>query len=240
MDKLSDKIGAFTAVPVSFIKASQNMSSAAFRLFVILRFYTNRDSDDAFPSYKTLRQECNLSNGTLKRAIDELIEAGWLTRRKRFNGTAVYTLKYPSPLKIRELEPVLQKLENQFSKNQRLTRLTKLDKLSQAAQAFQVVFPVELTPEQQEVLESVDDMERWQAILDEWRINGWNPNVGSMLDRYKNGHKTKSAPRKRKSKTSRMSQVPDSTEEEREAKRAQAAKHIEARRARGFVPLQER
>src|SRR5207248_398407 len=161
-------------------------SSAAFRLFVILRFHTNLDSDDAFPSYKTLCQECNLSNGTLKRAIDELIEADWLTRRKRFNGTAVYTLKYPSPLKIRELEPVLQNLENQSSKNQRLTRLTKLDKLSHAAQAVIDKFQIELTPEQLEALQEIEDLERWKAILDEWSINQWGANVGSMLDRYKN------------------------------------------------------
>jgi hypothetical protein len=117
-----------------------------------------------------------------------------------------------------------------------------------ALSLYMEAFTIVPTEEQQEALQAIKDLERWKAILDEWKLNGWGPNVGSMLDRYKNGPKGKKpatekrhpATQKRKSGVTLRPQVPVYTDEQREAGREAARKRIEARRAKGFVPFEQR
>ena len=118
---------------------------------------------------------------------------------------------------------------------------TQLNKtLSPAAQLYFEVFKAAPTEEQQQALEGIRDLERWKGLLAEWKLNGWNPNIGSTLDRYRNGKKPKTTGVKRKGKVARTPQVADSTEEARAAARLKAQQRIAARRAKGFVPLEER
>jgi hypothetical protein len=86
----------------------------------------------------------------------------------------------------------------------------------------------------------------WQRVLrvfhsDEPERN-WT-RITWMCDRYERAIAPKPASRtgyQRKGKVSRPSQVPDSTEEARELARVKARERIAARRAKGFVPLDER
>lgn len=137
MSRLVDKLGEFTIIPNSFIK--QRHSSAAFTLFVVLRYHINvkRDDEDVFPSYVTLRDETGLSFTTIAKALKELMADGWVRRRKRFGTSTVYTLEYPSSTLetgVMEDNTVLQKLESstpetstKSSRNCRVTRRTQLD-----------------------------------------------------------------------------------------------------------------
>ena len=89
-ERLSDKIGAFTAVPNRFIEQSATFSDAALRLFICLRYHTNQRTDDAFPGYDAIR---------------ELEAAGWLERRKRFGQSTIYTITFP-PEQVASSTPV--------------------------------------------------------------------------------------------------------------------------------------
>lgn len=112
--KLFDKFGKFTVVPNSFIEASRDMSPSAFRLFIVLRYHSGIENDEVFPSYETLRAECNMSYTTISKAIQELMASGWIKRRKRFSGSTTYILQYPSPPESGGMEKasVLQKVEH--------------------------------------------------------------------------------------------------------------------------------
>lgn len=57
-----------------------------------------------------------------------------------------------------------------------------------AAEAFRAAYPKArpLTPEQhQAIRETVTDLAVWQATLELFRLNGWRPAIGNILDRYR-------------------------------------------------------
>lgn len=95
--KMSDRIGQFVAVPVSFVN-DMRISPRAFRLFVVLRSYTsaNDGRDMVFPGYETLRARCGFSSYTfVALAVRELEKAGWIERRKRFGKSTFYYITQP-------------------------------------------------------------------------------------------------------------------------------------------------
>jgi len=98
MGNLYDKIGKFVSVPVSFVECSE-LSSSAFRLFIVLRRLTNNDSDDVFPSYTYLQKITGMGRETISHVLDELELCGWIERKRRFGKSTVYTLLYPKEKK---------------------------------------------------------------------------------------------------------------------------------------------
>lgn len=98
MAKLTDKIGSFTAVPDVFIKNSVGLSDHARWVFICLRHYTNNRTETAFPSYDQLQQVTGYARATLAKAIKELIEAGWVEKKRRFSQSTVYTTRIPDTL----------------------------------------------------------------------------------------------------------------------------------------------
>lgn len=95
--RLVDKIGQFTTIPYSFIEQSKGLSFHARWLFVVLRYYTNGKSGEAFPSYDTIQTLTGLRREMIAKSIRQLESRGWLSKRKRFNGSNCYTLNIPSP-----------------------------------------------------------------------------------------------------------------------------------------------
>lgn len=93
--KLVDEIGQFTAVPDEFIKASHDLSDRARWLFVLLRFYTNGRTGDAFPSYDEIQTMTGWSRRHIAPVIRELLSSGWITRQKRFGASTIYRLTRP-------------------------------------------------------------------------------------------------------------------------------------------------
>lgn len=97
---LVDKIGHFVAVPQAFVD-DHRLSNASVRLFVLLRSYTNGRTPDVavFPSYDTILARLGWgSNSTIADALSDLIEHGWVSRRRRFGKSSRYTLN-ASPTK---------------------------------------------------------------------------------------------------------------------------------------------
>ena len=116
-----DLVGRFTIVPNAFIEDTR-LSNAAVRLWIYLRSYGsgNQATTVAYPKYKTIREALGWgSDTTVKHALDELIAAGWITRRRRFSSSSYYTLN-PSSTESVEMtasstesgELSLQKVEN--------------------------------------------------------------------------------------------------------------------------------
>ena len=89
---LQDEWGQYTVVPNEFIQNSADLSDHARWIFVLLRFHTNDKTKTAFPSYELLKQETGWAYNTIAKAIKQLEEKGWLTRRKQFSGNTHYTL----------------------------------------------------------------------------------------------------------------------------------------------------
>lgn len=95
--KLVDKIGQFVTIPYSFIHQSKELSFHACWLFVVLRYYTNGESGEAFPSYETMRKLTGMRREMIAKSIHELESRGWLTKKKRFGNSNRYTLIIPPP-----------------------------------------------------------------------------------------------------------------------------------------------
>lgn len=92
---LQDDLGTFTIIPNQFLSQSGNFSDHAFRLFVLLRYHTDNQSEVAFPSYKRIQSLTGWSTKTVAKAVKELMAAGWLNRKRRFNDSNVYRLQKP-------------------------------------------------------------------------------------------------------------------------------------------------
>lgn len=93
---LQDDLGTFTIIPNQFLSQSGNFSDHAFRLFVLLRYHTDNQSEVAFPSYKRIQSLTGWSTKTVAKAVKELMAAGWLNRKRRFNDSNVYRLQKPA------------------------------------------------------------------------------------------------------------------------------------------------
>lgn len=104
MPKLFEELGPYTALANSFIEHSQHLSDSARWLYVLLRFRTNDASGTAWPSYEDLQRLTGWSTSTIRKAIRELEERGWLECRRRFGASAVYVLKHPSSSKNEGIE----------------------------------------------------------------------------------------------------------------------------------------
>lgn len=96
--KLSDQIGQFVTIPFSFIEQSSQLSHIAFRLFILLRYYTNGKTGDSFPTYDLIQENTGMKRRTIAKAIRELEAAGWIERKRRFGSSTIYTIKIPAPI----------------------------------------------------------------------------------------------------------------------------------------------
>lgn len=81
----------FATVPEHLIR-DKNLSDRAFRLWCLLDRYAGKD-DAAFPSRETLRLDLDCSRASVDRAVAELVDGGWLSKRRReAGGVNEYTL----------------------------------------------------------------------------------------------------------------------------------------------------
>ena len=129
--QLSDRIGSFTTVPNRFIDECQ-CSPRAKWLFVVLRHYTNNKTDTAFPSYDELEIAAGMNRRDIAKSIRELIDSGWVERRKRYGQSNVYTTTFPSASSspvVTTVRPASSSpvVTNSSSPVDTLTRLIELD-----------------------------------------------------------------------------------------------------------------
>jgi len=100
---LTGEWGTFVSVPTEFTKNSRSLTDQGRWLFVLLREYTNSESQVAFPSYDTIFERTGWARKTISKAISDLVTHGWLTYEKSFGGVNNYTLIKPANSSNRQL-----------------------------------------------------------------------------------------------------------------------------------------
>jgi hypothetical protein len=98
MSKLVDKIGQFTTIPNSVIAMWPKIGVDAIALFLYLRYRTNSQTGDAFPSFETIRNDTGLTRKRIAIAAKSLELAGLVERKRRFSASTIYTLKLPDTM----------------------------------------------------------------------------------------------------------------------------------------------
>lgn len=91
---MSDSIrrtSRFTVLPEELI-CDPRVSDRAMRVWCRLDRYAGAN-DSAYPSVERLAADLNCSPASIRRATKNLRDTGWLTRRQRRSGSAVYTLE---------------------------------------------------------------------------------------------------------------------------------------------------
>ena len=72
-------------------------ASAKIVLFAII-YHANKETHEAFPSWNTLMNETSLSRSTIVRAIKQLVDAGIISKHRRWNGGLIYRLERSPPV----------------------------------------------------------------------------------------------------------------------------------------------
>jgi len=86
-----ERAARFTVLPEE-LTLDPEVTDRALRVWARLDRYAGRD-DSAYPSVEALARDLNCSPRSIKRATQNLRETGWLTRKQRRSGSAVYTLQ---------------------------------------------------------------------------------------------------------------------------------------------------
>jgi DNA-binding transcriptional MocR family regulator len=91
-----NEVGQFVMLPHTFIKDAKKrgLRFHARWLFVALMYYRNGKTGNAFPSYDTLSEFTGLSRNMISKCLRELESAGWISLKRRFNATTIYTLHF--------------------------------------------------------------------------------------------------------------------------------------------------
>lgn len=96
--KLFDKIGQFTTIPNSVIELWPSIGVDGMALLVYLRYRTNSQTGDAFPSYDKITADTGLTRRRIAKAIRLLESVGLVERKRRFSASTIYTLKMPESI----------------------------------------------------------------------------------------------------------------------------------------------
>lgn len=96
--KLLDQIGQFTTIPNSIIELWPSIGVDGMALLVYLRYRTNGQTGDAFPSYDRITSDTLLTRRRIAQAIRQLESVGLIERKRRFSASTIYTLKMPDSI----------------------------------------------------------------------------------------------------------------------------------------------
>ena len=110
--------GNFVVVPVTLLESS--LSSSARLVWISLMSRVNHSESEAcvYPGYEAIMLRCGITGkATIAKALDELENAGWLRRTKRFSSSTVYTLT----------NPVVQNLNDSSSESERMPVVQNLN-----------------------------------------------------------------------------------------------------------------
>jgi len=100
MDKLHSEFGFTTPIPDVVIQAIPEIGSEGFTMFCYLmyRIYSDkriRGDFSAWPSWKNMEIQTRMTRHKIGKGLKALEEHGFLTRRKRFSKSIIYTLRNP-------------------------------------------------------------------------------------------------------------------------------------------------
>lgn len=115
--KLIDKIGQFTTIPNSVIAMWPTIGVDAMALFLYLRYRTNSQSGDAFPSFDTIKKDTGLTRNRIAKSARVLESAGLVERKRRFSASTIYTLKMPDVIETEVISKDVGLMESPISKD---------------------------------------------------------------------------------------------------------------------------
>ena len=214
MSKLSDQIGQFITIPVSVVKAIPQIGKDAFVLFSYLRFRTNSRSGKAFPSFDKIQEDTGLVRRKIAAALRSLESAGFVTRKRRFGASTIYTLIVPKRIKApisntvvtNENAPIsntvgtiisnpvvtLSRSTVSRSKRKEDADKPRPDPILSLPEVIAYRNTLKRTPndmQRQAIANAgIKDLTLWQSVLDAWRLHSWNPgSVPKMLNAYQAG-----------------------------------------------------
>lgn len=82
-----------------------DLSAYAQAVYGQLNRRKNNDTGLAFPKYETLMKVTKLSRASISKALEELIEHGWISIQRRYSKSNVYAInnfKTPNPINIQK------------------------------------------------------------------------------------------------------------------------------------------
>lgn len=117
-----NRMGAFVAIPITFINDTR-ITNAGRCLYMLLSSYTSAKADEAiaFPSYETIMARLGWgSKDTVAAALLNLMQHGWVERKRRYSSSSLYTINYAAGPNRPEigLSPVVRKVDYQKSGKQ--------------------------------------------------------------------------------------------------------------------------
>ena len=125
-----------------------SLKSRALQVLLYLIDRANREQT-CFPAVPTIGRELHISISTVKRAMKELVESGYVTKKSRFcddnrgQTSNLYTLFFP------EYEPEQEKREDHAERTE--PEQGKAEKMADASESTEV--PQDVEPETGEMLE---------------------------------------------------------------------------------------
>ena len=117
-----NRMGVFVAIPIAFVN-DKRITNTGRCLYMLLVSYTSMKADEpiAFPSYETIMGRLDWgSKDTVAAALLNLMQHGWVERKRRYGNSSVYTINYaagPSRPEI-GLSPAVRKADYQKSGKQ--------------------------------------------------------------------------------------------------------------------------
>lgn len=159
-----------------------DISDRAIRLYAVLVRYADKDTHKAFPSRGTLAKRLHCSTKSVDRAIQELIDAGLLSKEQRFNSSLVFTIRTVSPPLSRGVDTAVQggwtPMSRGVDTSDDLTRTTQLE-------------PQEQEPLKKRKPKTADDYQPSQAIIEEMETRYIGLALDVELEKFKDHHVAK-------------------------------------------------
>src|SRR4051812_47136649 len=92
---LSDKNERFVKVPLEIFLGGRYLTVQAKWTYAALRSFTNNKTLLTFPGYDKLMERSGLSRNAVSKALAELEEFHWITKKKKFGKSNGYTFTFP-------------------------------------------------------------------------------------------------------------------------------------------------
>lgn len=183
--------------------------------FVLLAYadHASHDGTGIWPAVQSIADKTGYSKRTIQNSTKELETLGYMKKiGQHKSGTNLWRINTPqvggagdSPPQVQDVHPpragdapkpsvnhqVNQKINGDKSPKKNKKRDERLDHPAIIAYRDEVHLHVPINL-RDDVIEVVDDADRWRAVIHSWMGKGWNKqNIAGMLEVYNNGWEKK-------------------------------------------------
>jgi predicted transcriptional regulator len=97
--RLADSLGnkTWTSAKMNWLECiafDRDLKPVDFKVAFVIVQHTNAKTGECYPSEQTIAYKCNLSIRHIRRSLERLCTAKWITRKRRPNTSTVYTPLY--------------------------------------------------------------------------------------------------------------------------------------------------